>query len=249
MRMEKRVRQHLPWRLREAIDLGEMVMSEAVVEIQNNFRTEGTAADMPGIREYKVNNKKSYLVIKRLFDVVMALVGGILCLIPMLLTAVLIRIESPGPAIYAQERLGKDGKPFVMYKFRSMYLNSEKDGPKWASRNDCRCTKVGRIIRKFHIDELPQLWNVLKGDMSVVGPRPERAFFYEVFSETVPDFYERLRVAPGLTCIAQISGGYVLLPEEKLAYDVEYMETRSVAVDLMCILKTIPAIFKHEGAW
>lgn len=224
-------------------------MSEAVIEKQDCFQADCVVAQVSGDREYEVNNQKTYLAIKRLFDVIMALIGGMICLIPMVVTAILIRLESPGPVIYAQERLGKDGIPFVMYKFRSMYVNSEKDGPKWAARDDQRCTKIGKIIRKFHIDELPQLWNVLKGDMSVVGPRPERAYFYDVFSETVPNFRERLRVTPGLTCIAQISGGYVLLPEEKLAYDVQYMETRSITVDLLCIVKTIPVIFKHEGAW
>lgn len=224
-------------------------MSEAVIEKQDCFQADCVVAQVSGDREYEVNNQKTYLAIKRLFDVIMALIGGMICLIPMVVTAILIRLESPGPVIYAQERLGKDGIPFVMYKFRSMYVNSEKDGPKWAARDDQRCTKIGKIIRKFHIDELPQLWNVLKGDMSVVGPRPERAYFYDVFSETVPNFRERLRVTPGLTCIAQISGGYVLLPEEKLAYDVQYMETRSIMVDLLCIVKTIPVIFKHEGAW
>ena len=226
-----------------------MLMSEAVIEKQDCFQADCVVAQVSGDREYEVNNQKTYLAIKRLFDVIMALIGGMICLIPMVVTAILIRLESPGPVIYAQERLGKDGIPFVMYKFRSMYVNSEKDGPKWAARDDQRCTKIGKIIRKFHIDELPQLWNVLKGDMSVVGPRPERAYFYDVFSETVPNFRERLRVTPGLTCIAQISGGYVLLPEEKLAYDVQYMETRSIMVDLLCIVKTIPVIFKHEGAW
>lgn len=223
-------------------------MQEAVVELQDNLQTEGAVVGMPGLRKYMYNTKKSYLVTKRIFDIIASVVGGLVLLIPMVITAVLIKLESPGPAIYSQERIGKDGKPFVMYKFRSMYVNSEKNGPQWASKNDQRCTKVGKVIRLFHIDELPQLWNVFIGDMSVVGPRPERAYFYEIFKERVPDFEERLRVLPGLTCIAQVNGCYDLLPEERFAYDIEYMEKQSMWMDILCILQTFPVIFNHKGA-
>lgn len=199
-------------------------------------------------REYKCNSKKSYLFAKRTFDIAASVIGGVFLMIPMLITVLLIKLESPGPAIYTQERIGKGGKPFTMYKFRSMYIDSEKNGPQWAERNDSRCTKVGRVIRLFHIDELPQLWNVILGDMSIVGPRPERAHFYEIFRERIPDFEERLRVLPGLTCIAQVNGCYDLMPEQRFAYDVEYMEKQSVWLDILCILQTIPVIFNHKGA-
>lgn len=199
-------------------------------------------------REYRCNQNKSYLIVKRIFDIISSSVAGVLLLLPLIILVIIIRIESPGPAIYSQERIGKDGKPFTMYKFRSMYLDSEKNGPQWAAKNDQRCTRIGKIIRVFHIDELPQLWNVFIGDMSIVGPRPERAYFYEIFKERVPDFEARLKVLPGLTCIAQINGCYDLLPEERFAYDVEYMEKQSVGTDLLCILKTFPVIVSRKGA-
>ena len=112
--------------------------------------------------------------------------------LPMLLIALAVRMDSPGPALFAQERLGKDGKPFTMYKFRSMCLNAEANGPQWAAKNDCRCTKVGRFLRKSRMDELPQLWNILKGEMSFVGPRPERSCFYDEFETYIPHFRKRL---------------------------------------------------------
>lgn len=190
----------------------------------------------------------AYLFIKRLFDVVVSLVLGVVLLIPMLLLALLIRIDSPGPAIFKQERLGKDGKPFVMYKFRSMRLDAEKHGPQWAKENDRRCTRLGRIIRKSRVDELPQLWNILRGDMSLVGPRPERAHFYDIFEVYIPNFRERLSVRPGVTGLAQVNGGYNLKPEEKIVYDLEYIRSRSVRMDLYCILQTVRVVFTHEGA-
>lgn len=190
----------------------------------------------------------AYLFIKRLFDVVVSLVLGVVLLIPMLLLALLIRLDSPGPAIFKQERLGKDGKPFVMYKFRSMRLDAEKHGPQWAKENDRRCTRLGRIIRKSRVDELPQLWNILRGDMSLVGPRPERAHFYDIFEVYIPNFRERLSVRPGVTGLAQVNGGYNLKPEEKIVYDLEYIKSRSVRMDLYCILQTVRVVFTHEGA-
>ena len=196
---------------------------------------------------YKVNNNKAYLLVKRLFDVAASLIGGAVLLLPMAMVALLIWIESPGPVIYKQERLGKDGVSFMMYKFRSMYLDSEKDGPQWASVRDDRCTKVGRVIRMCHVDELPQLFNILRGEMSIVGPRPEREYFYNEFEKTIPHFRARLLVTPGLTGYAQINGGYDLTPEEKLAHDVIYMEKRCLWMDLVCIFKTFFHILDRKG--
>ena len=135
-----------------------------------------------------------------------------------------------------------------MYKFRSMYLDAEKDGPRWASVNDDRCTKVGRFIRRTHIDELPQLFNVLKGDMSMVGPRPERAYFYDEFEKDIPDFRERLRVMPGLTGLSQVNGCYDMTPAQRLAYDKTYMESRSVWTDLKILGQTVVVVFNGKGA-
>lgn len=199
-------------------------------------------------REYKVNNNPGYLFVKRAFDIVASAVALVVLFIPMVIVGILVWIESPGPVIYTQERLGKDGKPFVMYKFRSMYLGSEKNGPQWASKNDSRCTRVGKFIRIFHIDELPQLLNVLKGEMSVVGPRPEREYFYQEFEKKIPNFRDRLKVVPGLTGFAQINGGYDLRPEEKFPLDMAYAEQRSVWVDFLCILKTVGVVISRKGA-
>lgn len=196
----------------------------------------------------KDSGKIVYLIGKRIFDVVFSIVFGIILLIPMAVIAGLIKLESPGPAIFKQERLGKDGKPFVMYKFRSMHLDSEKDGPQWATDNDPRCTKVGKVLRVCRADEFPQLWNIFKGEMSVVGPRPERECFYEEFEKYIPGFYNRLAVKPGLTGLAQVNGGYELKPEEKIVYDMEYIENQSFGMDLKCVFRTVKLAFTHEGA-
>ena len=192
--------------------------------------------------------KPFYSFFKRLFDFVAAFVGGTVLLIPMLLIAVCIRLDSPGPALFKQERLGKNGKPFTMIKFRSMRIDAEKDGPQWARKEDDRVTKVGRFIRATRLDELPQLWNIFVGHMSIVGPRPERACFYDEFEEYIKGFRNRLVVQPGLTGWAQVNGGYDLQPEEKIVFDMEYIEKRSVSMDLKCIFRTIRLVFTHEGA-
>lgn len=207
-----------------------------------------TAPQTAVIRKYKGNTKKSYLITKRIFDIVLSFVAGLVLLLPMAIVALLIVIESPGPVFYVQERLGKNGKPYMMYKFRSMCVDAEKNGPQWAQYGDPRCTKVGKVIRSWHIDELPQLLNVLKGDMSVVGPRPEREYFYAEFEKEIPNFRDRLVVDQGLTCIGQVSGCYDLTPAERLAYDLEYIQKQSVWMDIKCILKTFRVIVNHKGA-
>lgn len=198
------------------------------------------------IPEITVNH--TYLFIKRTFDIVASLILSILLCIPMALIAVLIRLDSPGPALFKQERLGKNGKPFTILKFRSMQMDAEEHGPQWADKDDPRCTKIGRLLRKTRLDELPQLWNILKGEMSFVGPRPERACFYEEFETYIHGFHNRLLVKPGLTGWAQVNGGYDLKPEEKIVYDMEYIQSRSAGMDLKCLLKTFKLIFSHEGA-
>lgn len=191
---------------------------------------------------------RGYLIGKRIFDILASACAGVVLLVPMLLVAALIKLDSRGPVLYSQERLGKNGRPFTMYKFRSMYTNAEQDGPQWADRIDCRCTRVGRFIRKTRLDELPQLWNIFKGEMSFVGPRPERAYFYDQFDSYIDGFRHRLLVKPGLTGLAQINGGYELRPEEKIIYDMEYIGSRSLKMDLYCIFKTVRLVFTHEGA-
>lgn len=194
------------------------------------------------------NGGKGYLFAKRAFDMSIALVAGIILFIPMLIVAALIRVDSPGKALFYQERLGKDGKKFEIIKFRTMNMDAEANGPSWASNNDTRCTKLGAKLRKCRIDELPQLWNVIRGDMSFVGPRPEREFFYDEFETYIDGFRNRLAVTPGLTGLAQINGGYDLKPEEKVIYDMEYIKTRSFWLDLKLMFKTVKLVFTHEGA-
>lgn len=206
------------------------------------------AQALPGKETVKIGGNKAYLIIKRIFDFVVAALAGLVLLIPMLILALLIRLDSEGPALYCQERLGKNGKPFVMYKFRSMRLDAEADGPKWADKYDERCTKLGKVLRSSRLDELPQLINILKGEMSFVGPRPERAYFYNEFEKYIPNFRDRLLVLPGLTGYAQVNGGYELAPEEKIVYDMEYIANRSLKMDLLCILRTAGIVFSHEGA-
>lgn len=195
-----------------------------------------------------IQDKTGYLLVKRTLDVMASVALLVLLAIPMAAIALLVRLDSPGPALFRQERLGKGGRPFTIYKYRSMRLDAESEGPQWADRDDSRCTRLGRMLRKTRLDELPQLWNILIGDMSFVGPRPERAYFYREFEKQIHGFRYRLLVVPGLTGLAQVNGGYDLKPEEKILYDMRYIESRSIGVDLLCVFKTIRLVFTHEGA-
>lgn len=200
-------------------------------------------------------NKKSvcfnfhlYDSVKRIGDVSLSILL-FLVLSPLIcILAILIKLDSSGPVIFSQERLGKDGAPFLIYKFRSMKVDAEKDGPQWASENDDRCTRVGKVLRKARLDEIPQLLNILEGDMSFVGPRPEREYFYKKFESYIPEFRNRLAVKPGLTGLAQVNGGYDLRPEEKIVYDMKYIEQKSFRLDIECMLMTFTLIFTHKGA-
>ena len=220
-------------------------MSLAVVDCTETELSEQPVfhVAMPILRK-----KTLYKAVKRIFDIGLSFLSLIVLLIPMLIIALIIVIDSPGAAIFKQERLGLNGKPFTIYKFRSMHTDAEKDGPKWAALEDDRCTRFGAFLRKTRLDELPQLWNILKGDMSFVGPRPERACFYEKFEKYIVGFSNRMAVVPGLTGHAQVNGGYELKPEEKILYDMEYIENRSVKMDLVCILKTFEVVFSGNGA-
>lgn len=195
-----------------------------------------------------LQQKRLYLITKRAFDIVCSFLGLLILAIPMMIIALIIIIDSPGAPIFKQERLGINGKPFMIYKFRSMRLDAEENGPQWADEHDPRCTHFGQILRRTRLDELPQLYNILRGDMSFVGPRPERAYFYREFEQYIPGFSNRLLVTPGLTGYAQVNGGYSLKPEEKIIYDMEYIENRSIQVDLTCIVKTIRVVLCGDGA-
>ena len=206
------------------------------------------AREIYQVEQSAVVEKPVYQAVKRLFDVVASALALLMLGIPMLLLMPVIRADSPGPAIFRQERLGKGGKPFVIYKYRTMQMDAERDGPQWARAHDVRCTKLGRLLRRGHIDELPQLVNVLRGEMSLVGPRPERACFYQEFERYICGFSQRLQVTPGITGWAQINGGYELLPEEKILFDMEYIRHRSVMFDIRCLLGTVRVVFRHDGA-
>lgn len=206
------------------------------------------AREIYQVEQSAVVEKPVYQAVKRLFDVVVSALALLILGIPMLLLMPVIRADSPGPAIFRQERLGKDGKPFVIYKYRTMQMDAERDGPQWARVHDVRCTKLGRLLRRGHIDELPQLVNVLRGEMSLVGPRPERACFYQEFERYIRGFSQRLQVTPGITGWAQINGGYELLPEEKILFDMEYIRHRSVMFGIRCLLGTVRVVFRHDGA-
>jgi lipopolysaccharide/colanic/teichoic acid biosynthesis glycosyltransferase len=195
-----------------------------------------------------IKPKPFYSFIKRTFDLIAGIAALIIAIIPMIIVAVAIKCDSKGPVIYKQERLGLGERPFMLYKFRSMRVDAEANGAQWAEKNDGRVTRVGRFIRASRLDELPQLINIISGQMSFVGPRPERACFYNEFDKYIDGFRQRMSVRPGLTGLAQVSGGYDLKPEEKIIYDIEYIKNRSVLMDLKCIFKTVAVVFNHNGA-
>lgn len=199
------------------------------------------------IIQSKISNT-FYLSVKRALDIIISLIVLTTGFPLMLLVGVAIKVDSIGPIIYKQKRLGKDGKQFTLYKFRSMKVDAESIGAKWAEKNDERVTRVGSVIRKIRLDELPQLINILHGDMSIVGPRPERGVFYEEFEKVIPGFKQRLYVKPGLTGWAQVNGGYELRPDEKILYDLEYINNQSLYLDFKCIYKTIKVVLMNDGA-
>lgn len=181
--------------------------------------------------------------VKRIFDVVFSVIALILLSPVMLVSALAVKLCDGGAVFYKQKRLTIDGREFYVYKFRSMITDAEKNGIKLASENDDRITPVGKILRKFRIDEFPQLFNILKGDMSVVGPRPERPELTELYKQQMPEFEFRLKVKAGLTGYAQVTGVYDTSPYDKLKMDLMYIENYSFRMDLQIILMTIKTMF------
>ena len=180
-----------------------------------------------------------------------ALCGAIVSLPIALVAAVLIKLESPGPALYRQERVGQNGRPFTIMKFRSMRLDAEKDGPVWAQTGDDRTTRVGRVIRKIRVDEIPQFWNILKGEMNFVGPRPERPHFVAQLAEEIPFYEQRHLIAPGLTGWAQIKypyGSSIEDARQKLQYDLYYIKNQSLLLDAVILFETVKTILFSRGA-
>jgi lipopolysaccharide/colanic/teichoic acid biosynthesis glycosyltransferase len=179
-----------------------------------------------------------------------AFLGGVLSLPIALFTAVVIKLESSGPIFYRQERVGKNGRPFNVMKFRSMRADAEKAGPVWASKDDDRTTRVGKIIRKLRIDEIPQFWNILRGEMDFVGPRPERPHFVSQLAEEIPYYEQRHLIAPGLTGWAQIKypyGASVEDARQKLQYDLYYIKNQSLVLDAIILFETIKIILFGRG--
>ena len=197
------------------------------------------------IQEIK-SDKSFYESVKRIIDVTLALCAMIIFSPLFLIFFIIIPLTSYGPAIYKQKRVGRDDKEFIVYKFRSMQKNAEKDGAVWAQSNDLRTTKIGNFLRKTHFDELPQLFNILKGEMSFVGPRPERPEFVHNLKQEIPHYFMRQTVTPGLTGWAQIMYRYantVNEQKEKFKYDLYYIKNRNTLLDLGVITKTIKLIF------
>lgn len=186
-------------------------------------------------------------LIKRLLDII---TSGLLIILTgwlMLLIALLIKLDDKGPVFYRQQRLTKDGKVFRIIKFRSMKQDAEKEGPQLSTKEDDRVTRVGKVLRSLHLDELPQIFNVFAGSMSMVGPRPERPEIMQQYKENVPEFYYRLKVKGGLTGYAQVFGKYNTTPYNKLRLDLTYIQNYSLWLDIKCIVQTIKILFQKEN--
>ena len=210
--------------------------------------------DLDGIPVINVNDvplRGFNSAVKRLMDLALSTASLLVLALPFAVIAAAIRFTSPGPVFYRQERMGLDGRPFTVLKFRSMFDDAERDtGPVWTRANDPRRTPLGRVLRRFSLDELPQLWNILKGEMSIVGPRPERPFFVEQFKARVPQYMLRHKVKAGLTGWAQVNGwrGNTSI-EKRIEYDLYYIENWSIALDVKIIWLTLLRLSFHRHAY
>jgi exopolysaccharide biosynthesis polyprenyl glycosylphosphotransferase len=207
----------------------------------------------PFYRDYLdlVRPPSFYPLAKRLFDLALVLLSLPLTLPLLLLLALLVRLDSDGSAFFIQRRTGRNGAPFAMVKFRSMRVDSEERGAQFTASGDDRTTRLGRVLRRYRLDELPQLWNVFKGEMSLIGPRPEQVPFVERFIEEIPLYDYRHQVRPGITGWAQVNQGYAAGVEEtrlKLAYDLYYIKHFSLWMDLWIVLRTARTVLTGFGA-
>lgn len=222
----------------------EMVDVKVVPDLLQVIALRARLEDLDGLPIINVNDvplQGFNAVLKRMLDMAISAVALVVLAIPLGLIALAIRLSSPGPVFYRQERMGLDGKAFNVFKYRSMFHDAESEsGPIWARDDDPRCTPVGRILRDFDLDELPQLWNVLKGDMSLVGPRPERPFFVDQFKHRFPQYMLRHKVKSGITGWAQVNGwrGNTSI-EKRIEYDLYYIENWSVSLDLKILWLTL----------
>ena len=222
----------------------EFIDVKVVPDILQFIALRARLEDLDGLPVININDvplQGVHAWVKRGLDLTISAAGLVILGIPLAIIAALVRWSSPGPVFYRQERMGLDGKAFTVYKFRSMRIDAEQStGPIWADSDDPRATRVGRWLRRFDLDELPQLWNVLRGDMSLVGPRPERPFFVEQFKYSLPQYMLRHKVKAGITGWAQVNGwrGNTSL-EKRLEYDLYYIENWSVTLDLKIIWLTV----------
>ena len=241
------------------IDLIEMADRECidvkvVPDLLHVITLRARLEDLDGIPIININDvplQGLASLVKRAIDVAVAATALAVLLVPFAVIAALIRWTSPGPVLYRQARMGLDRQPFVVLKFRSMYDDAERDtGPVWARANDPRRTPVGRFLRRFSLDELPQFWNVLRGDMSLVGPRPERPFFVERFRDRVPKYMLRHKVKSGLTGWAQVNGwrGNTSI-EKRIEHDLYYIEHWSVSLDFKILWLTLVRVLFHRHAY
>lgn len=222
-----------------------MLENEGKVEVE--FISEEWLLQAYGFKILRSQMKNK---IKRVFDIIMAIIIGIITLPIMAIAAIIVRLESPGPIIYSQARVGEKGKEFNVYKFRSMRNDAEKDGAKWAQENDPRVTKFGYFMRKTRIDELPQLVNVLKGEMSFIGPRPERRVFINELEKEIPYYNLRHMVKPGLTGWAQVMYPYGASVEDakrKLEYDLYYIKNYTLSLDVIILFMTLKTVLFGKG--
>ncbi len=190
------------------------------------------------------------IFIKRVFDILFSAIVMAAGLPIFLLLMLITKVTSRGPVFYKQERIGKDEKPFYIYKFRSMRVDAEQAGPQLSSDNDPRITWWGKFMRKTHLDELPQFWNVLKGDMAIVGPRPERRHFINEITKKAPEYRQLLHIKPGITSIGQVYYGYAENVDQmcdRMAYDLEYLPQIGLRVDLGIIMQTVKVMAQGKG--
>ena len=247
---EKKINEILYWVAHLPV---RVYLAQSLWECARNFKTSSPMlVHTEKLQELFVLNLLPWQVtVKRIMDIIIALFLFLITLPLILITAIAIKLDSKGPVLYKQRRIGLYSRPFTIYKFRSMRINAEKNGPQWTKKNDNRITRIGKIIRKFRIDEIPQIFCVLKGDMSMVGPRPERFVFIEKLRKTIPFYMSRLKMKPGLTGWAQVCHHYDNDIEDvkiKLGYDIYYLSNASILLDIQILIRTVYVVLTGKGA-
>jgi len=248
---EKKINEILYWVAHLPVQI---YLVPSLWECAKNFKTSNqpTLVHTKELQELFVLNMLPWqATVKRIMDIIIAVFLLVTTLPLLLITAIAIKLDSRGSVFYKQQRIGLYSRSFTIYKLRSMRSDAEKNGPQWAKKNDSRITRVGKIIRKFRIDEIPQLLCVLKGDMSMVGPRPERAVFIEKLRKTIPFYASRLKMKPGLTGWAQVRHYYDNDIEDvkiKLGYDIYYLSNASILLDIQILIRTIYVVLTGKGA-